>query len=138
MSQHWQRCRPGHQPQAPAPLLVNTVTTRHDRNAKREKKMEARVLLQCTIREHVTTSCFVFALMNARELSAAQARDLPASWALSLSNWSWSPSPAQPLSAGRKAQGCRTESKKKKIWRRHYASVNSKRDGTVDKFTTGT
>lgn len=35
--------------------------------------------------------CFVCTLMNTRERSAAQARDLPASWALSLSNQSWTP-----------------------------------------------
>lgn len=48
------------------------------------------------------------------ELSAAQAGTLPASWALSLSNWSWSP-PHQLsycLLEGGEAQECQTESLK--------------------------
>lgn len=71
------------------------------------------------------------------ELSAAQAGTLPASWALSLSNWSWSPpSPAQLLSAGGgEAQECQTEGLKEG---KKQTSGTIKRDSVADEFTTRT
>lgn len=69
------------------------------------------------------------------ELSAAQAGTLPASWALSLSNWSWSP-PHQLsccLLEGGEAQECQTESLKEE--KKNKTSGTIKRDSMADEFT---
>lgn len=66
--------------------------------------------------------CFVCTLMNARELCAAQARDLPCLLGPLPFQLELVPSPAQPLSAGGRFRdaGLRV----KKMWRRRCASVN--------------
>lgn len=98
------------------------------------------MLSQSTLKEHVMTSkvaALSALLTNARELSAAQARDLlPASWGPLPFQLELVPSPAQPLSAGGRLRDAGLKSKKQ---RRHgSASVNRQKDGTVDKFTTET
>lgn len=69
--------------------------------------------------------CFVCTLMNARELSAAQARDLPCLLGPLPFQLELVPSPAQPLSAGGRLRdaGMRV----KKMCRPRCASVNRER-----------
>lgn len=88
------------------------------------------------IREHVTVAALNALLRKARELSAAQARDLPASWALSLSTWSWFP---RQLSHQQPGEGSGTLGLTERKWRHRSASANeTESGGAVDKFTTGT